>query len=91
MSNTSTEARDSKKKSKTKLQIPEYSNDEASKYDGVDYTLPENYAVKKFIGHQEQQKKKKRETNLSPYKMEGMVRQGVHYLGTTGEHGPGLA
>ena len=45
--------------------ILDYSDDEASINDGVDYTLEENYAVKKFIGHRHIVKKKKgKETQL---------------------------
>jgi hypothetical protein len=47
-------------KKKGEVIIPDYSNDESSVNDGVDYTLEENYAVKKFIGHVETNIKKKR-------------------------------
>ncbi len=46
------------KTKKQTMEIPDYSDDETSVNDGVDYTLPENYEVKKFIGHQEKHNKK---------------------------------
>jgi hypothetical protein len=47
-----------KKKAEHQRVIPDYTDDEASLNDGVDYTKEENYAVKKFIGHQEVPKKR---------------------------------
>jgi hypothetical protein len=57
-SNNTTQTKGVKKK-QTAKQIPDYTDDESSVDDGMDYTKEENYAVKKFIGHQEIQKKKK--------------------------------
>ena len=34
-------------------EIPDYSDDDSSINDGVDYSKPGNYAVKKFIGYKE--------------------------------------
>jgi hypothetical protein len=41
------------------FEIPKYSDNESSFNNGVDYTNEDNYAVKKFIGHTEIQKKRK--------------------------------
>jgi len=56
--NNATKKNASKKK-QVGIDIPAYSDDDSSLNDGVDYTKEENYAVKKFIGHREIQKKKK--------------------------------
>jgi hypothetical protein len=52
---------DKTKKKKTNVgeEIPPYSKDDASLNDGVDYSLEENYAIKKFVGYKEAQKKKR--------------------------------
>jgi hypothetical protein len=59
---TNTTVTTTTKKKATKDDIPTYSVDESSMHDGVDYTLEEKYAVKKFIGHKFIQKKKKGNT-----------------------------
>jgi len=46
-------------KKKEEVNIPDYSDDKSLVNDGVDYTLEENYAVKKFIAHVETNIKKK--------------------------------
>jgi len=59
---TNTTVTTTKKKKATTDDIPTYSDDDSSMHNGVDYTLLENYAVKKIIGHKFIQKKRKGNT-----------------------------
>jgi len=60
-SDESSSEKGKKQKGKKKTEdiiIPDYSDDDTSLNDGIDYTKEENYAVKKFIGYCEVAKKR---------------------------------
>jgi hypothetical protein len=77
------------KRKKNTFEKPEYNDDESSLNDGVDYTNEDNYALKKFIGHREIQKKRK--GNSANHYMEGLEGKEFHYFRAIGKYDTRLA